>query len=189
MNPEKPLPSDDLFFRSPNKTFIKLSMPVLFSLIAEPLTGLVDTAFVSRLGTHALAALGVGTMALSSMFWVFNFLGIGTQTEIAQALGKKDLYKTRQVAGLSLTLAAITGFFIIALFYSFVPYVATLMGAKGKIYIPAVSYLSIRLFGAPAVLTSIAAFGVLRGRMDMKTPFNIYGNGNIKWGFHIHSES
>ena len=68
------------FIKKPYQTFFVLAFPVLFSLIAEPLTGMVDTAFIARLGAEELAALGVGTTALSSFFWVFGFLGIGAQT-------------------------------------------------------------------------------------------------------------
>ena len=64
-----------------------LSLPVLFSLIAEPLTRVADTAFVARLGAGPTAALGVATTLLSSLFWVFNFLGIGAQTAVARAHG------------------------------------------------------------------------------------------------------
>ena len=78
------------FVDRPNRTLLALSIPVFFSLIAEPLTGLVDTGFIARLGAAPLAALGVGTAALSSIFWIFNFLAVGTQTNVAQALGHQD---------------------------------------------------------------------------------------------------
>lgn len=45
------------FLETPFRTFFVLWVPVLFSMIAEPLTGLVDTAFISSLGTEVLAAL------------------------------------------------------------------------------------------------------------------------------------
>jgi hypothetical protein len=76
-------------------------LPVLLSLVAEPITGLVDTAFIARLGAAPLAALGVGTMALSSIFWIFNFLGIGTQTEISFALGRQDQSQAARMGSLS----------------------------------------------------------------------------------------
>ena len=95
------------FLRAPHRTLMALSFPVLLSLIAEPLTGLTDTAFVARLGATSLAALGVGTMALSSMFWVFNFLGIGGQTEVAQALGRRDPERARQITSLALLLSGL----------------------------------------------------------------------------------
>ena len=54
------LQNDHPFVKSPHKTLLSMSLPVLLSLVAEPLTGLVDTAFVARLGAESLAALGVG---------------------------------------------------------------------------------------------------------------------------------
>ncbi|HCQ01958.1 MAG TPA: MATE family efflux transporter, partial [Candidatus Latescibacteria bacterium] len=57
--------ADHPFLRSPHKTLVSLSFPVLVSYMAEPLTGFVDTAFINRLGAESLAALGVGTVALS----------------------------------------------------------------------------------------------------------------------------
>ena len=48
----------------------------MISLIAEPLTGIADTFFIASLGTAPLAGLGVGATLLSSVFWIFNFLGI-----------------------------------------------------------------------------------------------------------------
>ena len=56
------------FVHRPHRTLLALSFPVLVSLIAEPLTGLADTAFISRLGTVQLAGIGVGTAALSPFF-------------------------------------------------------------------------------------------------------------------------
>nr|MBX2820542.1 hypothetical protein [Rhodothermaceae bacterium] len=60
-------PESHDFVIKPHATLLGLSFPTLISLIAEPLTGLVDTAFVARLGSPALAALGVGTILLSSV--------------------------------------------------------------------------------------------------------------------------
>ncbi len=167
------------FLRSPHAAFLKMSLPVLISLIAEPVTGLVDTAFVSRLGVFSLSALGVGTMVLSGFFWIFNFLGIGTQTEVAQALGKQDSGRAGQMAGLALLLAAALGILSILVFRPFVPALSQLMGASGDVHRLAVDYLSIRLFGAPAVLMMVASFGIFRGLLDMKTPLYIAVSINV----------
>ncbi len=165
--------SEHPFVRSPHRTLIRMSFPVLLSLIAEPMTGLVDTAFVSRLGSVPLAALGIGTMVLSSLFWVFNFLGIGTQTEIAQSFGKQASARVRETIWLALFLGTVLGFAVIAVCMPLVSAISGAMGAPPDVRGVAAQYLHIRLFGAPAVLVSIAAFGALRGLMDMKTPFYI----------------
>ncbi len=163
-------PSEHPFVRRPHRTLIALSVPVLFSLIAEPVTGLVDTAFVARLGAVPLAALGVGTMVLSSVFWIFNFLGIGTQTEVAQAHGGGEVARARRINGLALAMSALFGFGMLAVGWVGSGAAATAMGATGALREAAVAYMRIRWFGAPAVLMMVAAFGTLRGLQDMRTP-------------------
>jgi len=158
------------FIERPHKTLVGLSLPVLISLTAEPITALVDTAFISSLGVVPLAALGVGTTALSSLFWMFNFLGVGTQTEVAQAFGKGDLEKVKKTLSLALLLAAGIGLLLIVMIGPSTPWLAELLGASGDVRSNAISYMQIRLFGAPAVLLTLVSFGALRGRQDMKTP-------------------
>lgn len=158
------------FINAPHRTLLNMAIPVLFSLVAEPLTGLVDTAFVALLGATPLAALGVGTIALTSGFWVFNFLGIGSQSEVAQAIGRRDPIRARQIGGLAMLLGAGIGLALIGLGWFAAGWVTAALGAQGAIQVDAIAYFNARLFGAPAVLVMLAAFGVLRGLQDMRTP-------------------
>jgi len=152
---------------------VELSVPVLISLIAEPLTGLADTAFVARLGAAPLAALGVGTVVLSSVFWVFNFLGIGTQTEVAHGLADPRDTRGRDTTGLALALALAIGVALAAVGWPCLDFAARFMSDDPEIQRRAVAYLEVRLLAAPAVLITVAAFGALRGLQDMRTPLRI----------------
>lgn len=167
------------FTQAPHRTFIALSAPLLVSLIAEPLTGLADTAFVARLGAASLAGLGVGAAVLSSVFWVFNFIGIGTQTEVARSEGSGDrehaALANAQALGLSVLLGVVLG---ILAWLTVDPLVA-LMGADGEIATAAHDYITVRLLGAPAILVTVAAFGTLRGLQDMHSPMWIAGGLNV----------
>ena len=158
------------FESSPHRTLLRLSVPVLFSLIAEPLTGLVDTAFIARLGAVETSALGVGTMALSSIFWIFNFLGIATQTDVARELGRGNAGKRGEIVGMAMMLAALLGGGAALLLWPLTPFVASLLGASGAIQDASVSYRTIRWIGSPAILITIAGFGALRGVQAMKIP-------------------
>jgi len=166
------------FVRNPHRTLLSLSLPVLLSLVAEPLTGLVDTAFVARLGAVPLAALGVATVMLSSVFWIFNFLGIGTQTEVARADGAGEQARVREVTVQALALSVLLGTLLAALAWPWLEGAAAAMGAEGAMGDGAVVYLRIRLLGAPAVLLTVAAFGTLRGLQDMRTPLWIAASVN-----------
>ncbi len=170
---------DHPFIHHPHRTLLKLSVPVLLSMTAEPLTALVDTAFISSLGVSALAALGVGTTALSSLFWIFNFLGIATQTEVAQVYGSKSRGQASAAASLSLLMALGIGILLIILLYPLLSWLAILLGADGEVRQLAAAYMRIRLFGAPAVLLILASFGTLRGLQDMRTPLWIALGVNV----------
>ncbi len=157
------------FLKHPHRTLIGLSVPVLGALIAEPLTGLIDTAFVAQLGAEALAALGVGTTLLSSIFWVFNFLAIGAQSNVAQALGRDDYDYARDISALALLLGVLAGIGMIVVLAPLTGSIATLMGATDQSVVALASdYMRFRLFGAPAVLVILIAMGILRGLQDMQ---------------------
>lgn len=158
------------FLERPHRTLIQLSVPVLLSLTAEPITALVDTAFISSLGVVPQAALGVGTTALSSLFWMFGFLGVGAQTEIAQlyGAGKKD--KAGGILSLTLLLSLVAGILIILVISPVTEWLTGILGAAGSVQENAIRYVRIRLYGAPAVLLSLTLFGALRGIQDMRTP-------------------
>ena len=160
----------DAFQASPHKTLLRLSVPVLFSLIAEPLTGVVDTFFAAGLGSEAQAALGVGTIALSAVFWIFNFLGIGTQSEVAQRYGAGREQSAAEISALAMAMAFFTGLFMILVGWPLSHRAALLLGAEGRVLEIAADYIQIRLLGAPAVLITIAGFGALRGIREMRIP-------------------
>ena len=161
------------FRQAPHATLLRLALPVLVSLAAEPVTGAVDTAFVARLGAPSLAALGVGTTLLSGIFWIFSFLGVGSQTEVAQRLGHQKPQAAAEIATLALALSLALGAALCLLGYGLIPWAVDLMEASGRVFDDAVDYMRLRLLGAPAVLITLAAFGILRGRQDMTSPLKI----------------
>ena len=62
-------------WRSPyDREILRLAVPALGALVAEPLYVLVDTAIVGHLGTRQLAGLAVSGIVLTAAFSVFNFL-------------------------------------------------------------------------------------------------------------------
>ena len=170
MGKTKTAPIQDSLLDQPHRTILMLSLPVLFSLIAEPVTGLIDTGFVAQLGKVPLAALGVGSSALSSVFWIFGFLGIGAQTEVAQSYGKGKIDEAIKAVSLALMLGALVSLALAGLLIPGASLVSRALGAEGEVLELAALYVRLRLLGAPAVIVTIVGFGALRGVQDMKTP-------------------
>ena len=75
-------------------------------------------------------------------------------------------------------LAAGIGAGLIAVGWPSIPGCVRAMGAEGRVAALAVEYTRIRLFGAPAVLITFAAFGALRGIQQMRAPLWIAGAVN-----------
>ena len=154
---------------------LTLSLPVMLSLVVEPLAGVVDTAFVERLGASQAAALGAATAILSSFLWLFNFLGVGTQTEVAHVVGGARHGEVREVASLATTLSVVFAVLSGLVVWAVLGPVVAWMSPEVAVQSAATSYLSVRLLGFPAGLVLLAAFGVLRGLQDMRTPMWIAG--------------
>jgi MATE family multidrug resistance protein len=163
------------FERRPHHTLMALSLPVMLSLIVQPMAGVVDTAFVGRLGAASAAALGAATSLIAGVLWIFNFLGVGTQTEVAHAIGQKRIQATREVASLAVIVALALGAAVALIFSLGVVPAMEWMSDDPVAVEQAVVYCEILLLGFPASLSLIAAFGALRGLQDMRTPMWIAG--------------
>ena len=75
--------------RSPyDREIVKLALPALGALAAEPLYLLADTAMVGHLGTEQLAALAIAATLLAGAFTLFNFLTYGTTAQVARLHGR-----------------------------------------------------------------------------------------------------
>ena len=170
------------FVRYPHHTFVTSALPVMASLVVEPFASLVDTAFVERLGATSAAGLGAATALLSGVLWIFNFLGIGTQTEVAQTMGAIGAGKAQRVgsvASLGLLLAVMLGLGLTLITWPGVENFSVWMSTDTTVQTDTQIYLKIRLLGVIPSLIIIAAFGVMRGLHDMKTPLWIAGGMSL----------
>jgi putative MATE family efflux protein len=148
-----------------------LAVPALGSLVADPLLSLVDTAFVGRISTDALAGLGVATALFAIAFFVFNFLEYGTTTQVGLAHGADDPERAARATGAALRLAVVAGVVSLGLVELAADPVLRLLGASDGARAEALTYVRIRAVAAPAVLTVRAAHGAFRGYQDTRTPF------------------
>lgn len=154
-----------------DREILRLAIPALGALAADPLVSLIDTIFVGRLGVVPLAALGVNVSIFGFVFLVFNFLAYGTTPMVARAVGSGDKARAGRLAVEALTLALVAGAVAFTLLQLLAVPIVEAMGASGELVGPALEYLRIRAFAGPAVLIITAANGIFRGWQDTRTPF------------------
>ena len=94
-------------FRSPyDRDIVRLAVPALGALAAEPLYLLVDTAMVGHLGTDELAALAIAATLLAGAFTLFNFLTYGMTAQVARFQGAGEEVAAGRIAAQALWLSA-----------------------------------------------------------------------------------
>ena len=90
-----------------DREILRLAVPALAALVAEPLYILADTAVVGRLGTPQLGGLAVASSLLLIGYSVFIFLAYGTTATVARLLGANESRRAAHHAVQSIWLAAI----------------------------------------------------------------------------------
>ena len=156
--------------RDLDRRILALALPALGALAVEPLVSLVDTAFVGRLGTTELAALGVNTALFGFAFFVFNFLAYATTPLIAADVGRGDLDAAGRTAVQAVALAIGIGLAGIMALQAGAGGLLRLMGAEGSVVDAGAGYLRARAIGMPGVLLVTVGHGVFRGVQNTRTP-------------------
>ena len=160
--------------RSPyDREILRLAVPALGALAAEPLYLLVDTAMVGHLGIEQLAALAIAATLLAGTFTLFNFLTYGTTAQVARFHGAGDELAAGRLAAQSLWLSAAIGVGLTLVLASLAVPLVQLMGGDGRVGELAVDYLRIGSLGLPFALIALAGQGYLRGVSDLRTPLVI----------------
>src|SRR5216110_2178140 len=106
--------------RSPHdREILRLALPALGALAAEPLYVLVDTAIVGHLGRPQLAALGLAGTVLAGAFTIFNFLTYGTTAVVARASGAGEHERAARLAAQALRVSLGIGIALLVVLEAF----------------------------------------------------------------------
>ena len=162
-----------------DREILKLAVPALGALAAEPSYILVDTAIVGHLGREQLAALGIAATVLTALFAIFNFLQYGTTAQVGRAAGAGEERAARQLGAQALWLCLAVGIALTAALIVFARPVVAAMGGEGETADLAVTYIRIVSLGLPSAFLAIGAQGYLRGVADLRTPLVILVAGNV----------
>jgi len=149
---------------------LRLGLPALGALVAEPLFLLADSAIVGHLGTPQLAGLGIAGTVLATLVNLSIFLAYGTTAAVARMLGAGDLRGAMRQGMDGCWLALLIGVVTLIVGWPATGWVISLFEPAPDVAAHAETYLRISLFGIPSMLFVLAATGVLRGLQDTRTP-------------------
>lgn len=141
-----------------HRRVLKIAVPIVISNATVPILGAVDTGVVGQLGLAApIGAVGIGAIIISSIYWIFGFLRMGTTGLTAQAIGASNHDETSALLTRSLMIGVAGGIVIILLQMPLFWMAFKLSPASEHVETLATDYMRIRIYSAPA---AIAIYGL-----------------------------
>jgi putative MATE family efflux protein len=166
--------------RSPHdREILRLALPALGALAAEPLYVLVDTAIVGHLGRPQLAALGLAGTVLAGAFTIFNFLTYGTTAVVARASGAGEQERAARLAAQALWVSLGIGLLLLVVCEALAGPLLRALGAHGRSGDYALTYFRIAAIGLLPALVALAGQGYLRGVANLRRPLEIVVVANV----------
>lgn len=150
-----------------------LALPIIGGMLSQNVMNLVDTAMVGRLGTSALAAVGIASFAnFVSQAFIMG-LATGVQAMAARRMGEKRFSEQALPLNGGLLLAASIGLPISLLLFSLAPSIFPYLNEDATVIEQGVPYWQARLTAVAAVGMNFAFRGYWNGvnlsRLYMRT--------------------
>lgn len=154
----------------PGKALIKLAGPMLVGMMAMTVFNLVDTWYVSKLGTLELAAISFTFPVVMLLNGVTLGIGIGLTAVISNKVGEGKQDEVRGLSRDGLILALIIVIVFMSAGLLTIEPLFRALGADEKTLPLVASYMRIWYFGSAAVVFPMVGNGTLRGTGDTATP-------------------
>lgn len=153
-----------------NRQVLALALPALGSLIAEPVLRMADSILVGHVGTPDLAGLAIGSTVLTLVVGICVFLAYTTTAVTGRAIGAGKRAEGLRLGIQGMWLGALLGAALAIVLIIFAPQIIGLFEAEKQVADLARRYLIVSAPGLVAMLSVLAANGVLRGLLDTRTP-------------------
>ena len=148
-----------------------LAGPLVLQNLAQTLLGVVDTYFVSKISTEALAAVGLSSIMFFAVFMLFRGTANSTVVFVGRAYGEGDNSKIGAAVWRSLNMIAWLSLLVFVLPWLFGQLMALAAPTDGSgVRELGTTYLQIRAFEIPLIMFSAVVWGFLVGRGDSRTP-------------------
>lgn len=131
---------------------------------------LVDTLFISFLGTEALTAISFTFPVTFTIMSLAIGLGIGASAVVGKYLGRSDYEKAKEASTVINYISLLLATIVVAICWFFMDSIFNLMGARESL-MPAIrEYMNVWFPGSIMVVCIMTGNSILRACGDTKTP-------------------
>jgi putative MATE family efflux protein len=158
---------------------IKLSLPIIGTSFIQMAYNLTDVLWLGRAGSATVTAVTTAGFFMWLLLSMFYCTKSGTETLVAQSVGKKDLVMARLVAENALTFSVYGSIVMNLLVLVFSADLLQFFKLEPGVMIEAVGYLRIVSFGMCFAIINLVLSAVYVGFGNSKTPFIINSLGLV----------
>jgi len=143
-----------------------LAVPMMLEMSMEAVFAVVDIAFVSRLGTDAVAAVGITEALLTILYAIAIGLGMGVTAMVARRVGAKRHDDAARVTGQAIWICGALSVCVGALGVVFAGDLLRQMGASAGVVDQGEGFTAMLLGGSASILYLFLLNAAFRGAGD-----------------------
>ena len=159
--------SDEDYTRGPiDRALGLLAIPMMLEMSMESVFAIVDIAFVSRLGTDAVAAVGITEAVVTVLFAISIGLGMSVTAMVSRRIGARDADAAARVTGQALWIGALVSVAIGVTGATFAEDILRMMGASDEVVSTGKGFTAVLLGGSASIVYLFLLNAAFRGAGD-----------------------
>lgn len=150
------------------KVLMQLALPAIIGMLVTAIYNIVDTLFVSKLGTEAIGAVSVVYPMFMLLSAIGLMYGIGSASFVSRLLGEGKREKADTVASTTFLTSFLSALLVTVLLLVFLDPVLGLFGATSTIMPFANEYAKVLVFGGTFTILNMTMNNLLRAEGSAK---------------------
>ena len=143
-----------------------LAIPMMLEMSMESIFAVVDIAFVSRLGTDAIAAVGITEALVTVLYAMAVGLGMGVTAMVSRRIGAKDAEGAASTTGQALWIGAALSLIVGVGGAMYAEEMLVLMGATDSVVQTGKGFTAVLLGGSVSIFYLFLLNAAFRGAGD-----------------------
>ncbi len=152
---------------------LRLSWPMVISNLLMTIGPTIDMIWVGKLGTAAMAGVGIAGVAVQIVFMMIFSLMVGMRAMIARFIGAGDAEGASHVAQQTFVISAVFAALMAGIGIFFTEEILGLFGLEADVVRQGVAYMRIMFVGSVAMCVRMMADAGMQASGDAMTPMRI----------------